>query len=264
MIKLNLKKIISIVLTLTLLCSFSYNNYYNYLSFTVYADGTKSEFEIEKENDNNLSGIWDQAKEDGCSWNFFHNAVQLDIATKPGTNYGINKQIIYTTAIENPVSKEKTNSGFVDVYQKVTPNLYKIWEVKPVSYRNPNKRGLAQDQLENYVDSTNHLDKSITFKRGGYDSNLNGEIEGWTTPLGAEYKIKYWCEEDSLIFYKFERTKERQKETVEQEETEEEKEKKTITVPALEPGSVMIPLGVLTAVGIVCYGLVAELENRPA
>lgn len=111
---MNLKKLVSFFLVFVLIGAYTFS----YLSLKVYAIDNEYEQSVEKKTDNNESGIWEQARKDGCKDKFFHNAVQkylvdLDIG------YGRELPIQYNQLVENPITKRKTNSGSADIYKKI-------------------------------------------------------------------------------------------------------------------------------------------------
>ena len=98
--KINLKKLLSVFLVFILMASFNFE----YLSLKVYAIDNDYEKSIEQKTDNNESGIWAQAKKDGCKDNFFHNAVQKHLVD---LNIGYKRELTidYKALVENPVTK---------------------------------------------------------------------------------------------------------------------------------------------------------------
>lgn len=60
---------------------------------------------------------WEQAAKDGCAANFFHNAVQKYLVDCQ-TGFIKEKRVEYNQLVENPVTKEKTSYGSIDVYKE--------------------------------------------------------------------------------------------------------------------------------------------------
>jgi len=151
---------------------------------------------------------WSQAIADGCSYSFFHNAVQ-DYLVNPVHGYGFKKEKIinYNQIVVNPVTEKDTTYGKADIYKQIDFSTYHIWEVKPVSYNNAARKLLAIQQLDNYTNTALHEEQDVTYLKGGLDPPLNSTTKFQKTApnLKAKYEITFWGTPESLILYKFQR-----------------------------------------------------------
>ena len=227
--KINLKKLLSVFLVFILMASFNFE----YLSLKVYAIDNDYEKSIEQKTDNNESGIWAQAKKDGCKDNFFHNAVQKHLVD---LNIGYKRELTidYKDLVENPVTKRKSYAGSADIYKEISDKerkeknidaKYYLWEVKPISYNKQEKKELAIKQLDNYINPEIHENPDIKYLKGGKDSPLDKTTTfKEKSPKGVEYEISFWGTDDSLIFYKFKRLTDNDKKDM--DETMDESSKK--------------------------------------
>lgn len=146
---------------------------------------------------------------DGLPWSKFHKEVQKDILKK----YGVGKiKLEMMVTYPQPIIKENAYTGeekqykrgFVDVSFKDEEGTY-LYEVKPYSFSVQPKKGLAESQLQAYVDS------SIHYKRGTKSKIEDGECSFQITRTfekstqDIEYVIQYFVQNNGLIFYKFQR-----------------------------------------------------------
>lgn len=137
MVKIINKRVLSVLLTLAMLLSFCNN-----LIFDNYSMNANATSNIYSEQN------WEQAAKDGCYDGFFHNAVQ-EYLVAPTHGYGFQKEmkISYNQIVFNPVSKKDTTYGKVDIYKQIDSSTYYIWELKPVSYNNGERKKLAIQAL---------------------------------------------------------------------------------------------------------------------
>ena len=150
---------------------------------------------------------WDEALSDGCDNGYFHEAVQNYLIDKKN-GYGFKKElkIEYNQIVINPVSKKPTTYGKADIYKEGGSSTYILWEVKPVSYNNAEKKKLAIEQLDNYINPELHKNKYITYIKGGLDTPLNHTTKfEITAPNKSRYEVSFWGTSDSLILYKFQK-----------------------------------------------------------
>lgn len=188
------------------------------------------------------AGDWYTAtKKDHLPWNYFHNAVQKDIADK---NEGIQ--------LEHPITYADGRKGRADIYLPKKKLRY-IWEVRPLSYEiEPNKsKGLAQ--LSGYINS----DKN--YRRGNTDgTNIpDGEFD-----IG-KYHVKYKNPKNGLILYEFKRNPDDPKkkpETAIQEESSKESAKDEVASSASGKDG-EIAVGVLVAAAGMLYAKHKVIEN---
>lgn len=204
--KFNLKRDIALVLMFTLLMSFCSNTLFNNLNINVYAASTFNEDTLDALTDNYQSGNWEQAGKDGCSRNFFHNSVQEYLV---GLGLGFEKElpIEYNQLVTNPVTERESMSGSIDLGKRIDTTTYHVWEIKPVSYNNAAKMELAKEQLNNYTNTSLHVNQKITYTKGSNDPPLNATttfVKQAPNPK-AKYEITFWNTPYSVILYKFRR-----------------------------------------------------------
>ena len=214
-----LKNSIAIILSLTLLLFFNNVLFYDF-KINAYAVSTMDEEIADQEADEKSvkykAGDWKQAKKDGCAANFFHNAVQ-DYLTDKENGYGYQQELTikYNQIVINPVTEKETHYGSADIYKEISKkekkekNIvgdYYLWEVKPYSYTNTERKELAIKQLNNYINSKIHEDPDTKYLKGGKDSPLKKTTKfSKIAPSGAKYEISFWGTDDSLILYNFKR-----------------------------------------------------------
>ena len=101
---------------------------------------------------NNGSEWWRAVHVDLLSWNSFHNAVQQHIRAN---NEGFLNKELYLEYVDQETNKKK--KGRADLSVEDGKYTY-IWEVKPYSYREGDKREEAENQLSNYVSAEEEYD----------------------------------------------------------------------------------------------------------
>ena len=215
--RMYLKKVIATILVLTLLSFFNNILFYD-LAINAYAISTMDEEIADQKADEESvkykAGDWEQARKDGCAANFFHNSVQ-DYLTDKENGYGYQQELTikYNQLVKNPVTKKETKYGSADIYKEISEkekkekNIdgdYYLWEVKPYSYTNAERKVLAIEQLNNYINSEIHDNPKIKYLKGRKDSPLEKATKfSHVAPSGAEYEISFWGTDDSLILYNF-------------------------------------------------------------
>ena len=216
-----------------------------------FAENTSiSEAAYEGEQDSlstiNKAGDWTQARIDGCPWNFFHNKVQEHL--KGTYNFGsidIELKIHYKDYVTNPVTGKPSKTGSVDLsFETVdidSNEVTYLWEVKPYSYFSGTKRIKAQQQLANYLNSELRIDIESTdnYLSGGTTPYIySGIIQNVIAPKNnAKYKIIYDVCNDGLIFYRFEKIEDENKQNDDNAEEEPESDSNPKTDEDLKPDS---------------------------
>lgn len=117
------------------------------------------------------AGDWWTAKNiDGCKSNFFHIAIQNYLIKKYPGVFEKEIQVYYTQPVLNPVTNKITNYGSVDLIKsKEGDNVKFVWEIKPASYLEFERRKLAEQQLANYTNTEIHIYKDVQYVNGGID-----------------------------------------------------------------------------------------------
>ena len=140
---------------------------------------------------------------DNLAWNAFHNQVQKAIKEKYENTskiVGTELSIIYG---ENNEESLRGKKGRADIYVEDGAYTY-LWEIKPYSYSIEPKKSKALKQLKEYKLSKNNYKIGSNQIEGGvthlYTQNLRGKYLEF-----VEYEIKYYVENNGLIFYRFER-----------------------------------------------------------
>lgn len=164
--------------------------------------GHEAEKTVEAQEDsceNYSAGDWKSAiYKDGLAWNYFHNEVQSDVVTRYNSE-GVSKEQEIKGLLINNV--KTTKKGRADILKRESSEVIYIWEVKPKSFMNSDKRAKAIEQLNSYVGAEPYYFRGSNQITGNsitrYVDKENYE---------ATYQITYTVESDGLIFYSFERT----------------------------------------------------------
>ncbi len=255
------KRVVSAFLTLVMLLSFCSNVLLSNSLMNAKAIGTFDEDTLDAladaASDIYSAQNWSQATADGCSNDFFHNAVQDYLASKVhGYGFKKEKKINYNQIVINPVTEKETTYGKADIYKQIDSSTYHVWEVKPVSYNNATRKLLAIQQLDNYTNTALHEEQDVTYLKGGLDPPLNTTTSFTKQAPNpkAKYMITFWGTPDGLILYKFQRLPD--------PEEEEEKVVETSLVPVTTVSFVAVT-GAAVSIGLSKARLTSLTEMKP-
>ncbi|MBD5097198.1 MAG: hypothetical protein HDT40_09445, partial [Lachnospiraceae bacterium] len=163
---------------------------------------SKNDAIIDSNSQGASAGLWWQVRADGLAWNKIHNSVQTHIRVITKGSVETERRMYYGQ--EN--KKELWGKyGSADIIIEKN-NKKHIYEVKPYSYTETEKKNKAIEQLTAYVncDPKNNVAGGAGLKSGKYRMHIP-VLRGLSVEF-VTYDVEYIVEDSTgLIFYKFKR-----------------------------------------------------------